>query len=306
MGKQKTKNPSYITGWRRSGYIMALPALILVAGFMAVPFLMNLRYAFTNYNLMSDNLRFIGLDNFRNMINDRSFVLVLTNTFKLSLVYMIVINVFALMLAILLSKVATGFGNGIKTIIYFPQLLSMIVVGFLWRIMLNYKNGPVNTILIALGIPADAVPQWLGDTSLIIPSISMAVVWLVAGYYAIVYYAGVMSIPVEYYEVSTIEGATPFQELRYVTLPCLAPTVTINTVLLTIESLSVFAVPAAMTEGGGPGRYGTTFALWAYNTYFSNFQYGKAIAMSVSIGVVAILLATIEMKILQRREDNAL
>lgn len=285
---------------------MVLSALVIVIVFMVVPFLMNVRYAFTNYNLMNNDLQFIGLTNFKNMINDRSFSLVLSNTVKLSLVYMIVINLFSLLLAIFLSKVARGYGNAIKTIIYFPQLLSMIVVGFLWRIMLSYKHGPVNTVLIALGVPAEAAPHWLGEVSLIIPSVSMALIWLVAGYYVIVYYAGIMNIPVEYYEVSTIEGASRFQELRHITIPFLAPSITINTVLLTIESLSVFAVPAAMTDGGGPGRYGTSFALWAYNTYFNNFQYGKAIAMSVSIGLVAIVLALLEMKILIKREDKTL
>ena len=165
----------------------------------------------------------------------------------------------------------------------------MVVVGFLWRIIFSYNNGPVNHFLEWIGVPRDLLPQWLGVPALIIPSISVALIWLIAGYYSIIYHAGMMSIPMSYYEVSAIEGANKWQEFVHVTMPFLAPSITINTVLLTVESLSAFAVPASMTGGGGPGRYGTTLALWSYTTYFNNHQYGKAIAISVLLGVFAVI-----------------
>ena len=300
----KIKNEAKNKGSLRASYIMITPALLLVLLFVVLPFVLNVGYSFTDYTRLNEEVHFIGLTNFKNMFNDRSFSLVLGNTIKVSLVYIVVINFLSLILAVLLSNVNRKFGSFVRTIIYIPQLLSMIVVGFLWRIMLNYKNGPVNSLLIALGMTRDAVPQWLGDISLVIPSLCFALIWLVTGYYTIIYFAGIMSIPLDYYEVATLDGATPFQTFWYVTLPSLTPTIKINTVLLTIESLSVFAVPAAMTEGGGPGRYGTTFALWAYNTYFKNLQYGKGIAMSVMIGLVAIIFALIEMRVLSKQEDS--
>lgn len=300
----KRNNSIYTEKWKRTALWMVLPALLVVFVFTIYPFLRNIRYAFTDYNMASTTPKFIGLANFRSMIKDRSFGLVVGNSLKTTFVYTVVINIFALMLAILISKAGRKFGNFVKTVIYFPQLLSMVVVGFLWRIMFNYNYGPINSILSLLGVPQDSLPQWLGDVTLVIPSVSVALVWLVSGYYAIVYFAGLVNIPQMYYEVAAIEGATPWEELIHVTLPFLSPSITISTVLLTVESLSVFAVPAAMTEGGGPGRYGTTMALWAYNTYYSNFQYGKAIAISVTLGLVAILLAFVEMKILLHREEN--
>lgn len=301
--KKRKIQASFTRHWRRQSYIMVAPALLIVLVFMVLPFIMNIRYAFTDYSMQSTNVHFTGFTNFKNVFSDRSFQLVVMNTVKLTLTYMLVINAFALILAILISKVRTRFGNAVKTVVYFPQLLSMVVVGFLWRIMLSYKHGPVNALLVLLGVSEKSVPQWLGTPALIIPSIAVACIWLVSGYYTIVYYAGIMSIPNEYYEVSMLDGASRWQEFIYVTLPCLKPSIKINTVLLTIESLSVFAVPAAMTDGGGPGTYGTTFALWAYNTYFGKMQYGKAIAMSVMIGVVAIIMALVEMFVLKKKED---
>lgn len=287
-----------------SSYIMVIPALVLVFSFVVLPFILNVGYSFTDYTRLNQEVHFIGLTNFKNMFSDKSFSLVAWNTVKISLIYIVIINLLALIFAVLLSNVRRRFGSFIRTVVFIPQLLSMIVVGFLWRIMLSYKNGPVNALLIALGVSKDAVPQWLGNIKLVIPSLGFALIWLVTGYYLIIYYAGIMNIPVDYYEVCTLDGATPLQTFWYVTLPSLAPTIKINTVLLTIESLSVFAVPAAMTEGGGPGRYGTTFALWAYNTYFKNLQYGKGIAMSVVIGLVAIILALVEMRVLAEQEDE--
>ncbi|HHU01645.1 MAG TPA: sugar ABC transporter permease [Christensenellaceae bacterium] len=300
----KRKSVYYTEKWKYTALLMILPALLVVFVFTIYPFLRSVRYAFTDYNMASTTPRFIGLTNYVNMVLDKSFSLVVQNSLKITFVYTVMINIFSLFLSILIYKVGTKFGNLIKTIIYFPQLLSMVVVGFLWRIMFNYNYGPINSLLSALGVSHDLLPQWLGDVNLVIPSVSVALVWLVAGYYAIVYFAGLINIPHMYYEVAAIEGATPWKELIHVTLPFLAPSITISTVLLTVESLSVFAVPAAMTDGGGPGRYGTTMALWAYNTYYSNFQYGKAIAISVVLGLVAILLAFVEMKILLNREDN--
>ncbi len=295
----------YRRSWNRTGLLLAVPGILLMLLFIILPFFLNVGYAFTDYNTASTAPRFVGLQNFLNMANDRDFWLVFSNTVKLIFTYVVVANVVAILIGVLLANVGSRFGNFVKTAVYYPQLLSMVVVGFLWRIMFSYNNGPVNHMLSFLGVSDDLLPQWLGTPSLIIPTVSVALVWLVTGYYSIIYFAGMMNIPVEYYEVSALEGASRLQEFFKVTLPFLAPSITINTVLLTVESLSAFAVPASMTGGGGPGRYGTTLALWSYTTYFSNHQYGKAIAISVLLGLMAVIVAVIELKILLKREESS-
>lgn len=292
----------YKKRWKKIGILFSLPGIILIFLFLILPFLLNVGYAFTDYNSVSDTPRFVGLKNFETMVNDRDFWLVCGNSMKLIVTYVVGGNALAILLALAITAVGKGYANFVKSAIYFPQLLSMVVVGFLWRIIFSYTNGPVNHFLSFIGVPDDMLPQWLGVPALIIPSISIALLWLIAGYYSIVYHAGILNIPVEYYEVAAISGANKWQEFIYVTLPLLAPSITINTVLLTVESLSAFAVPAAMTGGGGPGRYGTTLALWSYTTYYSNHQYGKAIAISVMLGLVALILAFFELKILRKRE----
>lgn len=291
----------YLHSWSRIGLVMALPGLVFVLFFTVIPFLMNVGYAFTTYNFNSTVIRFNGLNNFIFLFNDRDFWLVFGNTLKLVFLYTVVINAFAILLAVMLSKVGKRLGNIVRTTLYYPQLLSLVVVGFLFRIILDYNYGPVNGLLQLLGVPKGSLPHWLGAPNLVIPSISIALVWLCVGYFTTIYYAGVMNIPTEYYEVSKIEGASGFQELFKVTLPFLAPAVTICTVMLTVESFNVFAVPISMTAGG-PGRYGTTLALWAYNSYFGMHQYGKALSISVLLGLMALCVALIELKVLLRQE----
>lgn len=304
MNKQYRVKMVYKEKWLFPGTMLALPALLLMIAFIVLPLFMNIGYVFTDYNLTSTIPRFIGLTNFKNMFLDRDFLLVATNTLKLMLTYIFAVNLLAIIVGILLAKMTVGFGNFVKTVIYFPQLLSMVVVGFTWKILFNFSNGPINKLLLVLGVAQKNLPQWLGDPSLIMPTIAIVVLWFQTGYYSIIYYTGMMNIPQEYYEVSAIEGANKWQELRYITLPFLAPSITINTVLLTIASISSFALPAALTTGGGPGRYGTTISLWTYNTYFFGQQYGKSLAISVFLSLFAILVALVEMKILLKREVN--
>jgi ABC-type sugar transport system permease subunit len=168
--------------------------------------------------------------------------------------------------------------------------------------MFDYTHGPINQLLLTLGIPSESLPEWLGDFSLVIPSVGIVVLWFVTGYYAMIYFAGILNIAPEYYEAAAIDGANQWQQITNITLPFIAPSITINTVLLSITSLAVFALPMTLLDGGGPGRYGTTISLWAFTTYFKESQYGKAIAISTLLGIIAVCIAIVELRILLKRE----
>jgi ABC-type sugar transport system permease subunit len=291
--------------WITRGTMLALPAILIVLACTLLPFLQNFYYAFTNYSLQSTTIRFVGFRNFANFIGDKDFLLVVANTVKLFFVYTVGVNLVAITLSIMLSKVSRRFGTLIRSIIFFPYLLSLVAVGFLWRVMLNYTYGPINQVLVLLGMARENLPHWLGNTHLIIiPSLALVVVWFVAGYFTIIYYAGIMNIDPEYYSVAAIAGANSWQEIVYITLPFLAPSITVSTVLLSVHSLGAFALPMALLDGGGPGRYGTTISLWAYTAYYGENQYAKAIAISVILGVMAVAIAVIELKVLLRRETE--
>ena len=278
-----------------------LPALLLVTVFIILPVALNVLLAFTNYKGFGEPYRFIGLANFRSIFTDSSFFLVLGNTFKLLLIYVVVLNVVAVFLAVRIVDTGALFGNFMKALLYFPCLLAPIIVGFVWRMILNYQKGIINVSLRSLGLDVLAL-NWLGEPHLVIPIMSLVIVWFATGYYTIIYYAGLMAISPEYYEVATLEGASGTQKFRFVTLPLLAPAITINVVLSTMGVLGAFDLPTTISSGGGPGYYGTTIALLVIRYVYDTFQEGKALSVAVVMSLIAIIFAYLELKLLVRRE----
>lgn len=287
--------------WAAQGLLFTLPALFFVGVFIVLPVVLNLLLAFTNYRGFGIPYRFIGLANFRSIFTDTSFYLVLGNTFKLLLIYVVVLNVVAIFLAVKIVDTGRGYGNFIKSLLYFPCLLAPIVVGFVWRMILNYQRGLVNATFRGLGLDFLAL-NWLGEKGLVIPVISLVIVWFATGYYTVIYYAGLMAISPEYYEVATIEGASGRQKFRFVTLPLLAPAITINVVLSTMGVLGAYDLPTTLSSGGGPGYHGTTLAIMVIRYVYESYQQGKALAVAVVMSLIAIVFAYFELKLLVKRE----
>lgn len=295
----------YQVQWRKAGLLMAAPAMLVIIAFVFIPLILNMGYALTDYNVTSTVPRFIGLNNFKSIISDPDFGLVCKNTLELAVLYVVGLNILAILVAVLVVRLGSGLGNTIKSILYFPCLLAMVVVGFIWRILFDYNNGVINKALEFLHLPEAFIPEWLGDSKMIIVSVSLTIIWYALGYYVVIYYAGLMNISPDLYEVSSIEGASKWQEFRKVTLPLLAPSITINVVLTTMAIIGTFDLPYALTNGGGPGKYGTTIPIWIYQLYFKNYQYGKALALAVFLAVIAVVVALIELKILLKKEASS-
>jgi ABC-type sugar transport system permease subunit len=295
------RSSTFTDRWAAQGFLFILPALFLVAVFIILPVVLSVFLAFTNYKGFGVPYRYIGLANFRSIFTDGSFYLVLGNTFKLLLIYVVVLNVVAVFLAVKIVDTGALFGNFMKALLYFPCLIAPIIVGFVWRMILNYQRGVINVSLHGLGLDVLAL-NWLGEPALIIPIMSLVIVWFATGYYTIIYYAGLMAISPEYYEVATIEGASGPQKFRFVTLPLLAPAITINVVLSTMGVLGAFDLPTTISSGGGPGYYGTTIALLVIRYVYDTYQEGKGLSVAVVMALIAIVFAYIELKLLVRRE----
>jgi ABC-type sugar transport system permease subunit len=295
------RTSSFTDRWAGQGFLFVLPAVLFVALFIVLPVILNFYLAFTNYKGFGNPYRFIGLLNFKSIFTDSSFWLVLGNTFKLLVIYVVILNVVAVFLAVRIVDMGAGFGTFIKSLLYFPCLLAQVVVGFVWRMILNYQKGLVNVSFRSLGL--DFLAQnWLGEKALVIPIISLVIVWFATGYYTIIYYAGLMSISPEYYEVATLEGANRTQKFRFVTLPLLAPAITINVVLSTMGVLGAYDLPTALSAGGGPGYHGTTLAILVIRYVYENYQMGKALSVATVMAFIAVVFAYIELKLLVKRE----
>jgi len=283
-----------------TGLIFAMPSFLIITLFFFIPVCLSLRYSLTDWNGISANPSFIGIENFIDLFNEKNFFVVLLNTIFLMLLYVPVLNALSLLMSLFIFNSGKTLGNVCKSILFFPNLLSMVVVGFIWKIIFNYESGLLNQIFRKLGFQF-LVQDWLGNINLVLPSISMSIIWFAIGYFTTIYVSGLASIPQELYEACKVEGANNQQIFFRITLPLLAPSITINIVLSSIGIISTFDLPFVMTNGG-PGYASETIAMMIYHYAFSTLQQGYSLALSIILMFIAIIIAYVEFKLLRKRE----
>lgn len=279
-----------------TGILMTLPSFIVILVFFLIPLASTIKYSFTDWNGVSAQYRFIGLDNFIGVVTDTCFKQIVFNTVYLIVLYVPVLNVLALIFAVLIFNIGRKIGNIVKSVLFFPCLLSMVVVGFIWKLLFNYNSGLINQLLKKIGLGFLAT-DWLGQASTVLPSMSVSIIWFAMGYYLVIYTAGLMTIPKELYEASDVAGANAVQKFFHITIPLLAQSITINVVLSTIGIISCFDLPFVLTEGG-PGYLSETIALKVYHYAFASQQHGYSLALAIMLAVLAIVIALIELKLL--------
>ena len=287
--------------YRQLTYFMfALPAVLFVAVFMLYPVLMNVVYSFTDWNGISDDVHFVWLLNYQKILESGELGIVIRNTLLFGILYLPILNAVSLLLACLVK--ASGRVSGFyKVIFYFPGLLAPAVVGYIWRLLYDPNNGLINKVLQGIGLDS-LVRNWLGDSLLVIPSISVTVIWACVGYYMILYYAGLMAVPVELYEAASIDGASAVQRFFHITIPQIVPSLKMNLIFSTMGAFTLFDIPYAMT-GGGPGYDSSTLALLIYRYNF-NLQPNLGVTLTVVLLLFTIAVILLQNYILGRREDS--
>ena len=226
------------------------PAFIFFTLFIIVPTLASVYYSFTSWDGISPVVKFVGLANYKEIFTSARFGNALKNTIILTLFISLFENAFALALALIVDNVRWG-KNFFRSAFYIPVLISGIVSGFIWKIMYNYNFGTFNTILKDIGLK-DWQQDWLGNSRLTLLMVGVVLVWKVAGYYMIIYLASLQSVSVDLIEAAQIDGASPLQRFRAITLPLISGAFTINFTLSLINGLKVFDQINVMTDGG-PG-----------------------------------------------------
>ncbi|URJ62931.3 carbohydrate ABC transporter permease [Paenibacillus polymyxa] len=208
-------------------------------------------------------------------------------------------NIAAIAMALMVDRIR-WFKNLFRSIFYFPTLLSGIVMGFVWAMILNYNFGVVNKILDAVGLGGWTV-DWLGDPKYAMLSIILSTVWKGAGYYMIIYLAGLQGIPADLSEAASIDGANGWQQFRYITFPLLAGSMTVCMVLSMISALKIFDQIAVMTDGG-PGFATETLTYIIYKVGFGELRQGFGTALAMVLFVIILIITVIQVKILRKRE----
>jgi len=240
----------YERGWRRWA-VLALflgPSLAGLLVFTLGPMVASLGISFTDWDLLRPP-RFVGLRNYRQMLDDAEFWRTLRNTVTFLVGYIPLVTVSGLLLAVLLNS-AIPFRQLFRAMYFLPVVTSWVAVALVWKWLLNPTFGPINDALRSVGI---AGPAWLFDPNWAMPAIVLTSVWKDAGFVMVILLAGLQGIPREYFEAAAIDGATRFQGLRHITIPLLAPALTFCLSISLISSFQVFDQVYVMTNGGPAG-----------------------------------------------------
>lgn len=284
---------------RLSTLVLVGPPLLLYLLFAVLPILVAAGFSFTDWDGIRRTISFVGIDNYVRMAGDpevhRSFLV----TAFLAVSATIIVNAIAIPLAVLLSH--TDLVTRLyRSAIFFPLVLSPIVVGFLWQSVLN-TNGLLNGLLTGLGLKRMV---FLGDPTMAVASIAFVTIWQSLGFTTILYLAALRTIPDDLYEAARIDGAGSVAQFRNVTFPLLAPALTVNVVLLMIFFMRLYEYVLIMTQGGPVGSTQTAAYLLVIQAFErARYGYGSAIAivMLTAVGVIAlVLVATL------RRRERAL
>ncbi|ADK79205.1 carbohydrate ABC transporter permease [Sediminispirochaeta smaragdinae] len=278
-------------------FLFILPAFSLFFLFFLIPVFNGVRYSFFEWNGISATKTFVGLENFRNILNDKIFFEAFKNTLKFTVVHVLTVNLLALFLAVLLTKPSVVGRNFFRGIFFLPNVLSLIVVGQIWKFFLGQASFELGK---KIGVAVFQI-GWLSDPQVALYSTIIASVWQATGWYMLIYIAGITAIPRELYEAATIDGGRQVFVFRHITLPLLIPSLTICIFLSTINSLRVFDIVYAMT-GGGPGHATETALLNIYNTTFNSFKYGYGTAKAIVLLIVIIVVSFTQIILLKRKE----
>lgn len=261
------------------------PALIVMVAVTAIPFIVTVGLAFTDYDLVrSSSWKFIGLENFLQIARDRATPVILFNTAYLVIGATAIETVLGLALAVLMNSAFRGIG-WIRTAYLLPIMTAPIVVALTWRAMFNNDAGWINYFLGLVGLPQ---PTWLGEPLLAMPVVIIADMWTGVSFMAVLLLAGLLGVPRELKEAAETDGATAWQAFRHVTLPSLRPVLFIAVVLRFMDAFRKFEGIQIITTGG-PGFASTPINLHIYNTGLFYHQVGYA----ASFGVVMILMIAV-------------
>lgn len=264
---------------------MVVPAVGLYLFVVISPSVRGAAYAFTDWNGLSNEAHFVGLDNFGRVFAEDAAVEAIRNTLFLAVIVTFFQTAIGLLLAVALNERLKS-RNVLRLAFFTPVILTPIVSGYIWRYLLTPRGG-INTALEALGLGA-LKHDWLGDPDTALIAVCLAVIWQYAGYSMVIFLAGLKAIPPEVIEAAVVDGAGPFQRLRSVLLPLLRGAIVVNLLLAVIAGLSHFDQIYVMTRGGTD-----TISTAIYKTGFQlgDYPYGTALALvlSVCIGTVAFL-----------------
>ncbi len=277
---------------------IAVLALGLYALFIVVPLGMSAWKSVTDENPLLAHASFVGIANYRDMVHDDALAASLSFTLIMAGAATLAANAAGIGFAMLLNKTTLSF-RVMRTVAFLPQVLSGVIVGFVWRYILA-QDGILNKILVGTGIIGRPI-TWLGSPQLAMFSVGLVAAWVLTGFTTVVHLAALQSIPVQLYQAATVDGAGHWQRFRRITFPMLAPGTTISVTISLITMLKLYDIIAALTSGG-PADSTQSAALYIIKLAFTDDRFGYASAVAMLLLVLSAVIALSVTGLLRRRE----
>ncbi|MBO6273241.1 sugar ABC transporter permease [bacterium] len=287
QNNQKRNNT--LTAW-----MFILPAVLGTFIFIIVPVVCSFSLSFTDWDLLND-IKFVGLDNYKNILTDGLFWKMLGNTF----VYAISVSVFGVIIPLILASMLNNKIRGsefYKTAYFIPFITPMIVIALVWQWIFDPNIGGINTLL-------NLHVNWLYDKAFAMPVLIVVSVWKLIGYNMIIFLSGFASINQELLEASKIDGANSFNTFRHITIPLLSSTIFFVIVITSISSFQVFDLIYMMTEGG-PENSTMVLVYSIYKYAFEYFDVGRASAIAYVLFAIIFILVLCQWKLRKKMVYN--
>lgn len=275
-------------------YLFILPAMAILTVFFFIPFFQTIGLSFFDYSNSIYNPSFVGLNNYKELLNSPLFYQVMGNTFFFLVLAVPFLVIFPLFLAILINQKIRGI-TLYKILIYLPVIVSIVVaaIAFKW---LYAQEGILNYFVGLLGIKPIG---WLTDSRFSMISVAIVTIWKGIGYYMMIYLAALMSVPQDLYEACDIDGANFLTKHLTVTIPQIMPTIALVSTISIISAMKVFVEIYVMTKGG-PLNSSKTIVYYIYERAFENLDLGYASALAVVLLVVIMVFSLINIFVFEK------
>lgn len=277
-----------------AGYLFISPWLIGFLVFTAGAMIYSLYISFSNYNLATNTARPVGIDNYARLFEDPRVGVSLANTLFYVVMAVPLEIIFALILAMLLNRVTRGAGF-FRTLYYLPKMTPAVATAAVFFLLLNGNSGAINGFLKIFGIQG---PQWLVDPDWVKPSIVIMTLWTVAGT-MVIFLAALKNVPVELYEVASLDGAGPIRKFFSITLPMISGAMFFNVIVLSIAAFQIFDQAYLLfwrDQSNSSPEASLFYAIYLFQQAFRQFNFGFAAAMAWLLFVIIMIITVIQVK----------
>jgi raffinose/stachyose/melibiose transport system permease protein len=276
--------------------LMVIPAIVLFSAFVAYPVVYSLVFSFSKFDGFKPP-EFNGVANYAALFADSFFWRSLGNTAIIFAIVIVVLIPAAFALALLLQRRIPAVG-ALRALVFAPAIIAPILSGLIWVFILDPKVGLLNRLIASLGGPEI---EWIGGNVLTPFSVAFVFMWSQIGFAMTIFYAGLQLLPVDVLEASSLDGASRWQQVRFVVIPMLRETFAIVTILMITGVFKIFEIVFMLT-GGGPVHASETLVSYTYFLTFTNQRYGLGMASAVIVTVLGAVVGLGYLVLSRRRQ----